>query len=494
MDLVSLLQKRARDYAEGLPDPHRFGRTEELPSGKLLQYVVQRHLAERAGPHYDVRFGEGRKDRPDLFSWATKKELPRSGGKVMLYQQPLHRGQYADFEGTLRSGYGKGVVKQHDRGTVIVTHADQNKIKFVIAHRKYPEYFTMVRHSGPPGNPKTERQAKSQGGSWLLINTTPVSAAKFLGGKPEEVGLNKLRYTKIPTEKVEKLFDSNYMVQEKLDGASALIHLLGDRIEAVSYRVAKGGHPIIHTFRVFGPGGAKTSVQIPEHLKGTILRGEIYGTKGKDGVIPPQQLGGLLNASIQKSLEKQKEQGIDLKVMPFDVVRYGKTPIPALSLSQEERMNKLREVLTFLPRSKFRLPESAETPAAARSLVETIKHRMHPRTQEGVIGWPKEPGKAPVKAKFTPEADVWVRNVFPGAGRLTGSGAGGFEYSLSPEGPIVGRVGTGFSEEARKEMLQDPEGWLNRMARIKAQDRFPSGAYRAPAFIALHEDYPMKTN
>ncbi len=493
MDLLTFLQKRARDYAEGLPDPKRFGRTEEIPPGKLLQYVVQRHLAERAGPHYDVRFGEGRKDRPDLFSWATKKELPGPGGKIMLYQQPLHRGQYAEFEGVLRSGYGKGVVKRHDRGSVIVTHADRDKVKFVVAHRKFPEYFTMIRRSGPPSKPNTERQAKSQGGSWLLINTTPMSAAKFLGGKPEEVGLSKLRYTKLPTEKVEKLFDPNYMVQEKLDGASALIHLLGDRIEAVSYRVAKTGQPIIHTFRVFGPGGAKTSVKIPPELHGTILRGEIYGTKGRE-VIPPQQLGGLLNASVQRSLEKQKEQGINLKVMPFDIVRRGKEPVRPLSLSAEERMNQLREIVRHLPQNKFRLPETAETPLEAKSLVETIRHRLHPRTQEGVIGWPREPGKAPVKAKFgIPEADVWVRKVFPGGGRLAGSGAGGFEYSLSPEGPVVGRVGTGFSEEVRREMLQDPDTWLNRMARIRAQERFPSGAYRAPAFIALHEDYPMKT-
>lgn len=493
-ELLAVLQEasvKEADYAEGLPDPGRFGRTQEIPSGKLLQYVVQRHLAERAGPHYDVRFGEGRKDRPDLFSWATKKELPGPGGKIMLYQQPLHRGQYAEFEGTLLSGYGKGVVKKHDRGTVIVTHADKDKIKFVVAHRKFPEYFTMVRQSGPPGQPRTERQAKSQGGSWLLINTTPVSAAKFLGGKPEEVGLNKLRYTKIPEEKIEKLFDPKYMVQEKMDGASALIHLLGDRIEAVSYRVAKGGHPIIHTFRVFGPAGAKTSVKIPPELQGTILRGEVYGTKGKE-VIPPQQLGGLLNASVQRSLEKQKELGIDLKVMPFDIVRHGKETVPPLSLSAEERMNRLREIVKHLPQNKFRLPETAQTPLEAKSLVETIKRRMHPRTQEGVIAWPREAGKAPVKAKFTPEADVWVKNIFPGGGKLTGSGAGGFEYSLSPTGPVVGRVGTGFSDEVRREMLADPEGWLNRMARIRAQDKFPSGAYRAPAFIALHEDYPMK--
>jgi hypothetical protein len=31
------------------------------------------------------------------------------------------------------------------------------------------------------------------------------------------------------------------------------------------------------------------------------------------------------------------------------------------------------------------------------------------------------------------------------------------------------------------------------MARVTAQERFPSGALRAPSFMALHEDYPLKT-
>jgi superfamily II DNA or RNA helicase len=480
----------AEDYAEGLPDPERFGQAADIPVGKLLQYVVQRHEAERAGLHHDVRFGEFG-PASDLYSWATKKELPEPGGRIMLYRQPIHKGQYADFEGMLHSGYGKGVVKTKDRGTVVVTHADENKIKFVMTHRKFPEYFTMIRYSGPPSQPRTEREAKTQGGSWLLINTTPTSAAKFLGGEPEEVGLNKLKYTKIPAEKVNKLFDSNYLVQEKLDGSSALIHLLGDKIEAVSYRVSKTGRPLIHTFRVFGPGGDKTSVQLPEELKGTILRGEIFGQRGEK-VIPPQELGGILNASIQNALQKQKETGTELKVMPFDVVRWGKEPVAPFSLSAQERMTRLKEIAKYLPESKFRLPETAETPEAAKSLFEAIKSRQHPRTSEGIVGWPKEPGKPPIKVKLFPEADVWVRNVFPGEGRLTGTGAGGFEYSLTPEGPVVGKVGTGFSDEVRRAMLADQSGWVGRMARIRAQEKFPSGAYRAPAFLALHEDYPMR--
>jgi hypothetical protein len=165
----------------------------------------------------------------------------------MLYQQPLHRGAYADFEGEIVSGYGKGTVRTSDKGKVIVTRADPNRISFIVAHHKYPEFYTLIRAGGPPSRPATPRQAATQGGSWLMVNTTPLDAAKMLGGKPADVGLEKLRYTKVPASEVDKVFDPKYLVQEKLDGASALYHVLSDRIDVLSYRVSKTGRPILHT-------------------------------------------------------------------------------------------------------------------------------------------------------------------------------------------------------------------------------------------------------
>lgn len=487
---ASLDMTKLGDAAMGLPDRSRFGATEEIPRGKLLQYVIQRHLAERAGPHYDVRIGGG-PPGGELYSWATKKEMPPPGGKIMLYQQPLHRGSYAKFEGTLHHGYGKGTVKTHDAGSVMVTKAEPNKISFVVAHKKYPEYYTMIRSSGPPTQVNTERQRRSQGGSWLLINTTPMSAAKLLGGRPDQVGLSKLKYTSIPAEKVDKLFSPEYLHQEKLDGASALYHLLADKIEAVSYRQSKTGRPIIHTHRVFGPSGGKSGVKVPPELVGTILRGEIYGTRqGK--AIPPQELGGILNSSVANSIRKQREQHVRMRNMLFDVVRLGKQPIEPNTLSAEERMQHLQRILPMLPKDQFHLPQTEAEPAEQKRMWEDITAGKNPRTQEGIVAWPTEGGKPPVKVKTMPEADVWIKNIFPGEGKYQGTGAGGFEYSNEPKGDIVGRVGTGFSDETRREMHESPDLWTERMARIKSQGKFPdSGAHRAPVFIARHEDYPL---
>jgi len=234
------------EFAPGLPDPKRFGRLSTLPKGRPLLWAIQRHLADRAGPHYDVRFGPDQGTKPTLFSWAARKFPAEPGQKALLFQQPLHTGQYADFEGTIASGYGKGVVKTHDKGRVIVTHTSPDKIKFVVAHKKHPETFVLVRQSGAPANPKTVREKRTQGGTWLLANVTPTEALKY----------NKVRYAKVPAEDVEKLFDEKYLHEEKIDGAAALYKLFSDRIEILSYRPTTEGRPIIHTYRV-ERGGAR---------------------------------------------------------------------------------------------------------------------------------------------------------------------------------------------------------------------------------------------
>ena len=466
----------AKDFAPGLPDMTRYGSVRTLPTDRLIPYVVQAHKARRAGLHNDIRFG------PDqLFSWATKKEIPKPGERIAVYQQPLHRGSYADFEGELTSGYGAGTVKTKDKGSVLVTKVDNDKISFIVAHHKFPERFLLARNKKAP---KT----------WYLINTTPRDVGRMLSGKnvnPSErasaaLGVNKVRYTKVPEEDVEKLFDPEYLTSEKIDGAAALYHLMSDRIEALSYRVSKQGKPIIHTYRV----GGLTGVNIPKDLVGTVLRGEMWGEKDKKA-IPVQELGGLLNSSVAKSRQDQQTRHIKLRNAIFNIYRLGKVPIDP-DLPYEERLVKIREVLKHLPESKFHLPRMAETPDESRALWEDIRSGRNPRTSEGIVGWPRSGGK-PVKVKLLNDRDVWVKEIFPGKKRLKDIAAGGFSYSLEPKGPKVGEVGTGFSDATRKQMWEDPESWTGRLARVRSQGQFPSGALRAPVYHGLHEDYPMKS-
>ncbi len=435
--------------AVGIPDRSIFGRGSSLRPG-LAEWVVQRHLARRAGPHYDIRVGT---PWGQLFSWAGK-HLPGPGERRMVWQQPLHEGQYADFEGEIGKGYGRGMVKKHDRGRVLVTEASDDKISFVLAHKRFPERFTLIRSPTSPNR------------GWLMINTTPT--------KPESAG--KLRYTKVPAEDVGRLFDPEYLASEKIDGASALIKLLDDKIEVLSYRTSASGRPIVHTERL---AGGPIRAKIPRELRGKTLRGELYGVReGK--AIPPQELGGLLNATLAETIRRKKERGTDLRVALFDVAGEEDRPYP-------ERFAALRAATRHLPARFFHLPRTAESPEEMRGLWEDTVGGRNPLTSEGIIVHSRKGGK-PIKVKQRPEDKVVVRGVFPGTGKYRDA-AGGLEYSLTKSGPVVGRIGSGFTDEARREMLKDPRAWIGRIARITSQGKFPSGAHRAPSFLALHEDY-----
>jgi hypothetical protein len=460
-----------KDYAPGLPSKKRYGDLSKLRAGQFVDFIVQRHKAERAGEHYDVRLGT---PETGLFSWATKKELPKPGERRALFQQPLHRHEYGQFEGEIAEGYGKGTVEKAQEGRLFVTKITPKSIHFSMAHKKVPERFVLL--SPRPGRGESPEKGNSK--QWLLLNTTPTKPVPY----------NKVHYKKVSPEKAEAVLDNlqpGSSVQAKIDGAAALVKLMEDKAEIMSYRVAKQtGHPIIHTERVFkGPA----TVSIQKEYVGTVLRTELYGTRnGK--TIPPQELGGILNSALEKSVETQKERGIELKNLVFDIQNIGKKSTKGLPYAK--RMEIIKELISHLPSSRFGLPEEATTPEAAKKLLKRIGSGKEPLTHEGIVIHPAE-GK-PSKVKFMDEHDVHITGFFPAEGKYKDRAIGGFTYALKPDGPTVGKVGTGFSDELRRDMYLNPQDYIGRVAKIRAQDQHKSGAFRAPALLSLHEDYPTR--
>lgn len=477
------ISKVAEDEdAKGIPDRRYYGNPGKIKPG-LLDFVIQRHLAERAGPHFDFRFG----DPTGLHSFATRRTLPGPGGRIALFQQPMHSYKYKDWEGTIPSGqYGAGRVKQHRAGQLLFTKISPDAIHFTTADKKHPERFVLVK-------PKTWKEH-----DWLLINKTPTSPLPY----------NKVRYKKIPAEQVDSFIDKMQKgdsLEAKVDGASSLIKLLKDGVELTSYRrSSETGRPIVHTERFFH--GLPT-LDIPEGLVGSVLKGEIYGLRSGDGegsirggvdqkgsgeqrpghVLSPQELGGILNSTLAKSITDQQEKQIRLRNMVYDLQSYGGKEIGA-ETPRAERRRMIEEILQHLPKDKFHISEEATDPATAKALWEKIRSGQHGLTGEGVVMWPHT--GTPMKGKLTEDVDVHITGTFPGAGRLSEGMAGGLEYSLQPGGPVAGRIGTGFSDELRRELGRNPDAYKGRVARIRSQEQLPSGAYRAPSFIAFHEDYP----
>jgi hypothetical protein len=121
-------------------------------------------------------------------------------------------------------------------------------------------------------------------------------------------------------------------------------------------------------------------------------------------------------------------------------------------------------------------------------LWEKIRSGRHDTTQEGVVIHPAE--GVPAKIKKLEEHDTLIHSFVPGKGRLAGKGIGAIRYTFEPGQDVVGEVGTGISDRLRREMHEDPAAFIGRVARVRAQGAFPSGALRAPALLGLHEDYP----
>lgn len=460
--------KAARDTAKGIPSRKDYGDLSKVQPGNVLDYVIQRHLANRAGPHDDLRFGG---PGMGLYSWASRKGYPRNpGDKTLAVRQPIHKWNYRNFEGEIPKGqYGGGSVSKTRQGKLLITHTSPDSVHFTEATGQKLRRFALVKPKGQDQN-------------WLLIR----------GGDPEMPDIEKQPYEVIDPaqadEVLKTLMEEGAVAQPKVDGALAYLRMSKQRSEILSHRRSqRTGGPITHTERVFGK---KPDIIYPRKFEGSTLLGELYGErKGKS--IPPQELGGILNSGIAKSLDTQKSRNVALKMMLFGIGQQKGKGEP-FDMPYDEQRQLLEEAMQFLPKDKFTLPEEARTYEDAVRLLEQIQSGNHPLTREGMVVHPTA-GGSPKKIKFRPEQDVYVREVFPGEGKYEGVGAGGFRYSDTPEGPILGRVGSGLSDDLRRALIANPEQFLGRIARVAAQERFPSGALRAPSLvnepdlIAMHE-------
>ena len=453
MNIFETLQTIIKESAiKGLPDRSNYGDVTSLPLFKKLKFVVQSHKADRAGQHFDVRLGD-----TELHSWATRKGLPEPGNRHLFIHQPIHSKEYATFEGDIKFGYGKGNVKTHELGSAVVTKAEPDKINFTLLHRKFPEQFSLV---------------KTRDKNWLAINTSPTDPYKYLG--------NRKAFEKLKMESVKDVDTKTHLISAKISGASNLFRLNKDSVDVVSYRVSKTGRPIIHTHKFMGLKPA--NLNIPDEYVGTILRGEVFGTKG-DEPIPEQELGGLLNASTENSLIKQRERGIDLKAAIFDIVGFKGIP--------DDRRKKIQDILQYLPPEKFVEPPYAETSREAKKLIGDIRKGRYRLTSEGVVGWPRL-GGPPVKQKNFDEADVVVRGFSLGEGRLKNKGIGAIKYSLTPKSKVVGEVASGLTDETRREMKKNPQDYIGRIINIKHRGQGRTGAYYQPSLIALNDSPRIK--
>jgi bifunctional non-homologous end joining protein LigD len=380
-----------------------------------------------------------------------------------------------DFKGTIGPGYGEGEVDVIDKDMTEVVHMSPDKVHFNLYRGRGPEEYSLIR----TGDKR-----------WLMLNRT-ISRQK-VPGLPED----KPSYRELKPEQID-FNNPDEILQAKIDGAHNLIVIpkSGMYPKFISHRPGKRVETgvIEHTHKV--PGAMQTP--IPRGLRDTIVRGEIYAMGPNKKAIMAKDLGGLLNASVWKSRIQQEAKKTPLKAVVFDVVRFRGKDVELKPYAEKLKM--LKEVIDSI--DILDLPPMAQTPEEKRRLFERIKSGKLPETKEGVVVWNLKDSKAPIKYKLKDEYDVHVRGFFdakPGS-KYDDVGVGGFTYSHLPDGPIVGRVGTGLNDRLRKEMYENPKKYLGAVAKVNALDIYPladkadrkgtqKGALRAPSFSQWHLD------
>ncbi len=457
-DFVKAAERRS---AEGIPDRDDVKPLPKITASKTWEFGVHEHNAERRGLHYDLRLGDP--STGHAHSWATRQPLPKPGESIWAIQQPTHTVRYMDFEGTLPTGYGAGTVKLFDRGKTEILRASPGHIVFNVYRGRGPEEYVLHQISGT---------------KWKFINRT-VTREQL-----PQAPTDKPKYKNIALDKIDFTNDSELMSAKIDDAHNLFVFEHGKPVRVVSYRPSSLNESgiIEHTHKV------KTlhDVTTPAEIGNAVIRGGLYAIDPKTKrAVDASTLAGMLNSNVWKSREDQKVHG-ELQPVIYDVVSYKGRDMS--NAPYREKLDVLHAIRKALP--QFELPTMATTAQEKRKLLSEIVDGRHAATTEGVVMWPLHKGDVPAKAKVTEEHDVYVRGTFPAepGSKYEGNAVGGFVYSHTPHGEIVGRVGTGLSDAQRRDMHKNPETYIGMVGRVAAMAKYPSGALRAPAFLGFHLD------
>lgn len=452
------------EFAPGIPSERKILPVPRVSSVKPQTWgmALQEHAAERAGSHTDLRLVD---KSGKAHSWVIPKgSLPKPGDKIGVIPQPTHSREYAERKGkfTIPEGYGAGKVRSKGALPVEVVRSEPGRLlRFNVygGRKEGNQEFALV--TTPKGQ--------------LLHNISATAETGVRGVGGHIIPSSKPKYREKSVSAVT-FSDEREVHQAKVDGAHATFHLrAGKPVKVFSYRPTAHATGVLeHSHKL----PRFRELTAPPGLAGTVLRGELYGEKG-GRAIPAEQTGGLLNASVWKSREKQKQTGAKLKPVIFDVVRYKGRDVEGAPY--EKKLKILEEVQRKVPRLK--LPPMARTEREKELLLAKIQAGKEPITREGIVAWNLDSPR-PTKAKLRPDVDARVVGVTEGKGKHKGR-VGALKVQL-PGRSAVTNVGTGLSDRLREQIARDPKKYIGRVAKVRTQQVFSSGKLRAPSFGGFH--------
>lgn len=437
--------------AIGIPDRSVFKSIPQTSNG-VWTASIQQHFAKKAGPHYDIRLNPP--GSTDALSWAAK-ELPLPGQKTTAVEQPTHEASYMTWSGKIEDGYGAGDVKNIFFDKIEVLESSPNKILFNIYTGQNVDRYALIRYDNK---------------NWLFYNYSKTSDSNIPDYKPHYKSLN---IKELRTDY------NNELWAPKIDGAHNTIVLKPNkRLDVFSYRISKKSNgPIDHTYRT-----DLYKIRAPKELGTTVVRAELF-IPGQDS----STIGGVLNANVWKSREKQKEVGT-LKPVIFDVVKFKGKYVE--DKPYEEKIKMLQEISSKIP--QLQLPPLAATQQEKLKLKDEILSGKNPITREGIIIY-KTNEPVPYKAKLEEDYDVLITDVFPAApgSKYEGKAIGGFIGIPENRPKTKIKIGSGLSDELRKDAYQNPNKYIGLWAKVTGQTQYDkTGKIRMPIFKEFrHEKY-----
>ena len=137
-----VLKRAAAEFAPGIPKNKKI---HKIPTAENQPWTlaVQKHVADKAGPHWDLRLVPGIGGH--AHSWAVPKmKFPEPGKMQLAIQQPTHTADYAlNFEGKIPKGtYGAGKVTMPIKEQVNIIKAGPDKVVF---QRPNQDKYTLFR-------------------------------------------------------------------------------------------------------------------------------------------------------------------------------------------------------------------------------------------------------------------------------------------------------------------------------------------------------------
>jgi bifunctional non-homologous end joining protein LigD len=453
--------------------PEPLGGAARVPSAGGGMFVVQKHHARRL--HYDFRLEmEG-----VLRSWAVPKGPSLNPADkrlaVMVEDHPL---DYANFEGVIPAGnYGAGTVIVWDRGAyrVLDPPADAaaavraGKLDIELRGFKLQGAYTMVRTSGRGGKDRSTR-AGTDNRQWLLIKKRDEFASadgdvleqrprSVLSGltveemrTPDAVGaaivdeLDRIHAPALKAPLAPKTFAFGLakLVREPVEGDGWLVELKYDGVRGLAIRDGA-------SVRIIGRSGLEVTANYPEVALALgampfarfVIDGEII-VPGADGRPSFQVLQRRIQARDPDQIARLA-LGAPVFYQVFDLLAFDRFDLRGLEIETRKAM--LRGMIHDegpLRHVDHHVGDAAGfyqvvCKAGLEGIVAKRARSSYPPGRTGV--WVKI--KCPAVGRFV--IGGWTEP----AGSRTHFGAALLgQYEAPGILRFVGRVGTGFDEDA----------------------------------------------